>query len=268
MKFRRQVCRVNGEDSETRNIGIGVQQDSCLGPLLFLLYRNDLPFSLKDCQATMYANVTSISFSTKNIDDVITTISNDLVSLEEWLCGNKLSVNLVKTQAMMTGFKHKLSGCNHHKDTGISVKINADDIKLVSSIKCLGVQINENLSWDEQIKAFKVKVSRAIDLLKYAKRFLSNDTLCKMYTALVEPYFSFCSSVWGCCLETIIKSLQRLQNRATRIVGTRAYDYSATSMLKELGWSSIKDIIFKETNIMTFKALKHDLELSCLNGLF
>ena len=105
-------------------------------------------------------------------------------------------------------------------------------------------------------------------LLKYAKRFLSNDTLCKMYTGLVEPYVSFCSSVWGCCMETIVKSLQRLQNRATRIVGNKPYDYSATYLLKELGRSSIKDIIFKETNIMTFEALKHDLEPSCLNGLF
>ena len=77
----------------------------------------------------MDADETSISFPTKNIDDLITTINNDLVSLEEWLYGNTLSLNTVKTQAMMKGSKHKLSRYNHPKDTGLSIKIDGGDIK-------------------------------------------------------------------------------------------------------------------------------------------
>ena len=91
LKLRSQFCRVNGKNSETQNIEIGVPQGSCLGPLLFFLFINDLPFALKRCQATMYADDTTVSFSTNNIDDLITTVNNDLKSLEEWLKGNKLS---------------------------------------------------------------------------------------------------------------------------------------------------------------------------------
>ena len=113
--------------------------------------------------------------------------------------------------------------------------------------------------WDDQIKAIQFKVPRAIGLLKYAKNFLNIDIHCKMHGGLVEPYFSFCSSVWGCCGETKVKSLQRLRNRAARIIANKLYDYSAISMLKELGWFSVKDIIYKEKSVMTFKAPRHDL---------
>ena len=85
-----------------------------------------------------------------------------------------------------------------------------------------------------------------------------------------------CSSVLKCYGETNIKKAaklssksfemlrgrqisKRLQSRAARIVADKPYEYSATSILKELGWPSVKDIVFKEASIMTFKALKHDL---------
>ena len=70
---------------------------------------------------------------------------------------------------------------------------------------------------------------------------------------------SFCSSVWGCCGKTMIKSLEWLQNRAVRITANKIYDYSSTSVQKDIGWPFVMDIILKETCIMTFKSLKHDL---------
>ena len=100
---------------------------------------------------------------------------------------------------MMIGSKQRLSRCNHLKDTGVSIRINADDITWVGSTKYLGVQIDENLAWDDQINSIKFKVSRSVGLLMYVKKFLSNDMLCKMYRGLVETYFSCCSSVFGCC---------------------------------------------------------------------
>ena len=94
---------MNGVASNMEEIKCGVPQGSCLGPLLFLIYINDLPFSLKNSEVTMYADDTSISYSSKYIDELNETLNSDLESLKQWLEGNKLSLNVIKTQAMVVG---------------------------------------------------------------------------------------------------------------------------------------------------------------------
>ena len=103
LKNRRQLCRVNGVASNMEEIKCGVPQGSCLGPLLFLIYINDLPFVLKNSEVTMYADDTSTSHPSKNIDELNKTLNSDLDSLKQWLEGNKLSLNVIKTQAMVIG---------------------------------------------------------------------------------------------------------------------------------------------------------------------
>ena len=98
---RRQFCKVNGVSSDLAEINIGVPQGSCLGPLLFLIYINDLPFALKRAKATMYADDTAISFSSDNIEEIDAVVNAELACLEKWLQGNKLSLNVVETQAMI-----------------------------------------------------------------------------------------------------------------------------------------------------------------------
>ena len=103
LRDRRQLCKVNGVSSRIEEIHCGVPQGSCLGPLLFIVYINDLPFCLESCQVTMYADDTSISFTAKSVNDLNMTLNKELDSLRKWLQGNKLSLNVLKTQAMVIG---------------------------------------------------------------------------------------------------------------------------------------------------------------------
>ena len=100
---RKQFCKVNGVSSDIKDIDIGVPQGSCLGPLLFLLYINDLPFALKKAKTTMYADDIMISYSSKTLDELHRVLNAELVNIEKWLQANQLFLNVVKTQAMIVG---------------------------------------------------------------------------------------------------------------------------------------------------------------------
>ena len=102
---RRQFCKVNGVCSDSADFSTEVPQGPCLGPLLFLIYINDLPFALK---ATMYADDTTISFSSDNIEEIRAVVNTELACLQKWLQGNKLSLNVVKFLAMIIGSLQKL----------------------------------------------------------------------------------------------------------------------------------------------------------------
>ena len=101
----KQFCKVNGESSKIQSIEIRFPQVSCPGPLLFLLYINDLPLALSEAHATMYADDTTISNSSDNMEDLVAVVNSKLSHLNLWLQGNKLSLNVIKAQAMIIGSK-------------------------------------------------------------------------------------------------------------------------------------------------------------------
>ena len=106
---RRQFCKVNSEPSKIQSIEIGVPQGSCLGPLIFLLYINDLPFALSEAHATIYAYDTTISYSSDNMKDLVAVINSELSRRNQLLQGNKLPLKVIKTQAIIMGSKQRLS---------------------------------------------------------------------------------------------------------------------------------------------------------------
>ena len=109
--------------------------------------------------------------------------------------------------------------------------LETEDIDLVNQARYLGLIIDDNLKWDCQIKSMQIKVSRALGVLKYAKKYVPLTTLKGMYKGIVEPNFNYCCSVWGSCGTTKLKKLQKLQNRAARIVTNSPFDSSATSLI-------------------------------------
>ena len=104
---RVQYCRVNGVDSRIENIDIGVPQGSCLGPLLFLVYINDLPRAVKNSTISIYADDTSPCFKFKDFSRLNEALNEDLSRLYAWLISNKLSLNVAKIQSMLVSTKVK-----------------------------------------------------------------------------------------------------------------------------------------------------------------
>ena len=108
---------------------------------------------------------------------------------------------------------------------------------LVEKTKYLFVRVDNSLDWKEHIKSVSAKVSRAIGFLKYAKKFLPQNSLKTLYTSIVKPHFRYCSTVWGCCGITEIYKLQKLHNRAARIITNSSFDASSKPLIQNLGWS-------------------------------
>ena len=263
---RVQYCRVNGVDSQIENIDVGVPQGSCLGPLIFLVYINDLPRAVKNSTISMYADDTSLCFKSKDLSRLNEALNEDLSRLDAWLNNNKLSLNVAKTQSMLVSTKAKrktLDKSSQH----LQVKINGTELEVVSKIKYLGVLLDNSLDWKDQVQAVSLKVSRGLGILKHAKNFLPFSALTSLYTSIVEPHFRYCCSVWGCAGTTEINRLQKLQNRAARIVTNSSFDTPSNKLIEKLGWNTINELIDIESKTIVFKSL-NELAPPYLRSLF
>ena len=173
----------------------------------------------------MYADDTSISYSSGSVTDLTQVITTDLDSIRLWLEGNELSLNVAKTQSMILGSGVRLRSVGRNNDTASpDFQINEDRIAFKSNVKYLGVRIDSELSWKEHMTVALSKISRGVGMLKYSKKFLSLETVQKMYLGIVEPHIRYCCSVWGCAGDAILQKLQKIQNRAAGIVTDSPFD--------------------------------------------
>ena len=229
---RKQRCFINGSLSGDHFLTCGIPQGTILGPLLFIIYINDLPNCLSNAEPRMYADDTHISFASNNIENINTTLNVDLARVEKWLTAHKLTLNASKTEFMLIGSRQRLSTFHNPP----SLMINGAPITRVTSTKCLGVHIDQTLSWNVHVENLCKKIASGIGALKRVRSFVPHETLRSIFMSLVQPHFDYCNSVWGCCGKTLASKLQKLQNRAARILTYSNYDANADNLIKKLGW--------------------------------
>jgi hypothetical protein len=251
LKDRKQVCSVNGKVSASKNIKCGVPQGSNLGPILFLLYINDLPNSLKTSKPTLFADDTNLTCEGQNSSEIENKLNEELRNLHQWLTANKLTLNEEKTEFMLIGSRSRLASV----DNNPVLTLGDRHIKRVYYKKSLGMILDEQLKWNKHNDAQCKKISKNIAVLKRARLFVPRHILINMYNAFVLPHFNYCSTVWndGSC--TIINKLSKLQRRAARVITSSTYDIRSTQILEDLNWLPIELDLKNREAIMTFKAL-------------
>lgn len=176
---RKQFIQINNnKKTDLLHIKCGVPQGSILGPLLFILYVNDLKNASKLLDPIMFADDTNLFLSHKNIKVLFNTMNTELNKIKNWFISNKLSLNAKKTNYTLF---HSLTKRDDLPLALPKLSIGDSEIKKVTSIKFLGVLLDENLTWKDHIKIVETKISKNLGLLYRAKTFLNKKSLTALY---------------------------------------------------------------------------------------
>ena len=137
------------------------------------------------------------------------------------------------------------------------VMINDKPVTRYSSFRCLGVELDERKSWENHIDSICRKVGSGIGIIKRVKSFVAYETLKNLYNSLVLPYFHYCSPLWDNCGSMLKEKLQKLQNRAARIMTGANYDVRSTDLPPAMSWKNLNDRHKMNKSLLIFKILNN-----------
>ena len=258
---RKQLVYIEGVYSPLCNITCGVPQGSILGPLLFVLYVNDIINSSKCLQFILFADDTNLFYSCTDLTMLQNVVNTELAQLSDWFKANKLSLNINKTCYIIFRNKH-----NPIKRVGADVLITIDDM-LVNHAECvkfLGVMIDSQLKWDQHILNLTKKISRGIGAIYCARSILSTKLKLMLYRTMIYPYLIYCNIVWGSANKTLLHRLLVLQKCAIRFITNSDYCDPSAPLFVSTGLLKINDIHSFLTLQYMFKVKNRLLPASCM----
>ena len=192
LENRIQTCNVNGHMSSFKSISYGVPQRSILGPLLFIVYMNDLPSCVKEAEITMYADDTSLCKAFGTARDLSDELIPEFVNICEWIKMNKLALNVLKTEFMIIGTSQRLNILDQSPaTTPYIMSVDGCQIRRVKSIKYLWLIVDDTLTWNEHVDYISTKISKNIGIIKRVRTFLPQHSLLTLYRTLIEPYLRY-----------------------------------------------------------------------------
>ena len=212
---RKQYVSINGSNSGLLKIFCGVPQGSVLGPLLFLLYINDLPNVSKRLKLFLFADDTIIYYESDNLNKLVKTVNTELRSVKKWLDANKLSLNVEKTKFMI------FRSVNNRIDENPIIKIGKKTIQRAKFVKFLELLLDENLSWKFHLKELSKKLARTCCVISKVKSLLSPDVLLCLYNSFFMSFAQYGIIVWGNTLASYTNPVYKLQKKLVRIISSQ-----------------------------------------------
>ena len=232
LNSRRQKVFVNGVLSNEHNTNAGVPQGSVLGPLLFLIYINDIADGLVG-KVRLYADDTSLSYSSSNLAEIEMILNNDLKKLKEWADKWRILFNPLKTEFMLIS--------NIFQDYDLRLLYENAPLINVDSHKHLGIHLSSNNKWTKHIDSIIDSASKQVSYLRKLKYQLSRVTLDKLYCTYIRPLLEYCSEVWDGCNTADANRLEAVQLNAARIVTGLPIFASLEALYFETGWETLAE---------------------------
>jgi len=247
-----QFVSLNGATSVGNPIRHGVPQGSVLGPLLFLIYINDLNYAINYSQVHHFVDDTNLIHFSGSLKQLAKQMNLDLRLLCHWLNANKISLNASKTEYII--FKHALKPMNYD----FKLFINGKRLIPSDCIKYLGVLLDSDLSWKSQINNTVLKLKRANGALAKLRHFVPLNVLIQVYYAIFHSHLQYCIQIWGQPNNsTLINSITVLQNFAVRLMSFVPPRTSSNNLYVNLEILKFSDMVHCE-NILFIHKLFHD----------
>ena len=203
---RQQRVQIKGNVSTPRNVWSGVPQGSVLGPILFIIYINDLPEKITSL-TKIFADDTKIYRPITSIEDA-DALQRDLDSLVEWCYIWKMAFNTDKCKVMHYGKKNQRY--LYHMDGNL-----LDEVK---EQKDLGVMISNDLKSESQVIYCVKRANQKLSMIKHTFSYIDEEVFLLLYKVFVRPILEYCQTTWAPYLQKDINMIENVQRRATKLV--------------------------------------------------
>ena len=216
--------------SDYNPVEYGTPQGSCLGPLLFLIFSNDLYLHVEYCKIILFADDTTIYVTEKNNNYAKACLEHDLQNIVDWFRANSLTLNLEKSAVV-----------NFNPNPApLSLKIDKVPLPDVTTIKFLGVWLDNKLNWDTHINKLCIKINQNLNFLKMGKNMLNESTKLNLYYAQIHSHITYSIMIWGNMMSKCqLDRLQKHQNKCVRLVTNGLANTETYKKLKILNITSL-----------------------------
>ena len=249
LENRSQAVKVNNTISEFKPINTGVPQGSVLGPLLYLIYVNELPNISDKFSTCLFADDTTLVFESYKKYDLFNKCDFGVNLFFSWCCANRLSINISKTNLML--FSNILSPHDI-----ADVFMNHIKIDYVTSTRFLGIIIDDKLRFNLHINEITKTISKNIGVLYKLSQYVPNSTLLSVYRCIIECYLNYCNLIFGNASATHLLPLVTAQKKAVRIVAKQPPLSHTNPLFSNLKLLKLSDLYIYNLGVYMWKNIR------------
>lgn len=231
---RHQQVIIDDVKSSLKSPTLGVPQGSVLGPILFLIYINDISNTVTNSKTILFADDMTLYLIGPSPDQLITSANIELSNLYQWCLSNRLTINTDKTYFM-------LFTCKSHP-TLPQLLINGNPVNQTNKLKFLGVTYDDSLTFKYHINNLTLKISRLIALLYQIKDFMPSDVLKCFYYGHIYPLITYCNPIWCTTYTTYLIPLKLQLKKIIRIITNSGYYAHTDPLFKQLNLLKLEDV--------------------------